>query len=59
MGNIGKLDSKDVNTDRVISVYQSFFTKYVEQEPKLLDEAIQFIDKFLLIIYISVCEIFQ
>ena len=48
MGNIDKLDDKKVGTDGIISVYQSYFTKFVDQDPILLDKAIQFIDKFLL-----------
>lgn len=48
MGNIGKLDDKGVNTDRIISVYTDYFTKFIDQDPMLLDNAIKFIDKFLL-----------
>ena len=48
MGTMDKLDDKKVGTDGIIAVYQNYFTKFVDKEPELLDEAIKFIDKFLL-----------
>ena len=48
MGVMDKLDDKKVGTDGIVAVYQSYFTKFVDKEPLVLDDAIKFIDKFLL-----------
>ena len=49
MGLLDGLDSKNVNTSDIIKVYVHTFTKYIEKEPKLLETAIEEIDKHLAI----------
>ena len=48
MGGLDGLDNKNVNTEEIIKVYQHTFTKYVDEEPKLLEGAVKAIDEYLL-----------
>lgn len=47
MGELDGLDSKNVNTDKIIGVYQHSFTKYVEEEPDLLETAIKGVEDYM------------
>lgn len=50
MGELDGLDSKGVNTNEIIKVYTHVFTKYIEKEPELLENAIKAVDEYMSVV---------
>lgn len=46
MGDLKKLSDPSVNTDDILKTYKHTFTKYIEKEPRELDDAINKIEEY-------------